>query len=810
MTIDKTQNPSRTRLGIVAMNSIGYLDALLTCLESEEIAVPLKHADDRDRIHAATVNRVLTPSTNTGWMRRSFNPFTSHATAVISFTSGTEGNPKGVLLTHRNLGEVVTRLNNLMQVNDEIREYIGVPVHHSFGFGRARAITTAGGQLYLPETGFNPAEIGAMLKRGEINAISAVPSLWRVLLANSDLIGSAGRRVRWIEIGSQYMSRSEKEAMKALFPEARMVQHYGLTEASRSTLLELHQAEGEALESVGRAIGSVEVKLSEAGRIAIRGEHVAKTYLIESEECSIQDEDGWLLTKDLGELTDGLLYYKGRADDVINCGGLKVHPEALETKLYQKIGYTTGLAVCRKTDPVRGEGFLVAITPAVTIDKVRLRAAVLEATQEFGINAGNAIAIVELNELPKTATGKVQRRQLADWYAQQAPPTEVIHSPQRDRIESAFCRLLNLRQVHPEDTFISLGGDSLSYVQLAMEFERHLGYLPQGWEHLSILELKALTPKHQRFSPIETNIILRAIAIFVVVADHAYLMDLAGGAFLLLMIAGANLARFQSEALFQGRIMQPIVSLLRNLVTPYLIVAFGFQLLKREFDLSILLLFSNWITPDVPAIFPIWFINVLVQVILIFALLFTIPPLRRFARVNPWEFGLLTLVIAIFAKVSLGLVWNTGYLFDRVPHMLFWMFAMGWVIQFAQSRRQRAITTGLVWALVPILASLSHTYITYSYVGWMLIGGTLLLWLPTVSVPQVIKSPLQIVGAATYYIYLFHMIFIHVVKNVGHLENPWANTAAGLFGGIAVWAGVQAVQKGVANWRSSKVSSPAS
>ncbi|MBE9012786.1 AMP-binding protein, partial [Pseudanabaenaceae cyanobacterium LEGE 13415] len=751
MTAEGVRRKSKTHLGIVSVNSTGYVEAMFNCLEAGEIAVPLKHGEDHDRISAAQVDRVLTPQSGGAWMTRIFQGSNSSETAIVSFTSGTEGKPKGVLLSHQNLSDVVTRLNRLMQVDDTISEYIGVPVYHSFGFGRCRAIASAGGRFFIPESGFNPAEIGAMLRKGEINAISAVPSLWRVLLSNTDLIGNAGQQVRWIEIGSQYMSRQEKEALKALFPEARIVQHYGLTEASRSTLLEIHHTEGDALESVGSAIGQVEVKLTESGQIAIRGNHVARAYLIEGEEVPIQDENGWLITKDLGSLEHGKLYYKGRADDVINCGGLKIQPEALETKLFSQIGYHSGIAICRKPDPLRGDGFLVAVTPDVSIDKSELREAVSQATQAFGVNAGNSIAVVEVDQLPKTATGKIQRRQLAEWYTQQNPEQPTEAATDRKSIAATFCRVLNLRQVHPEDTFITLGGDSLSYVQLAMEFERHLGYLPPGWERLSIAQLEQLSPKHDRFSPIETNIILRALAITVVVADHAYLMDFAGGAFLLLMIAGANLARFQSEALFKGRVIQPIFSLLKNLVTPYLIISIAYQLWKREFNPGVLLLVSNFVDPEVTSIFPIWFINLLVQVIIGFSVLFVVKPVRKFAAISPWEFGITTLMFGVIAKVGISSIWNTTYLYDRVPHMLFWIFALGWTIQFAKTNQQKVATTTILWAIVPILVALNHTYAI-----WMLVGGTLLLWLPMVSIPQILKSPLQIIGAATFHIYLFH------------------------------------------------------
>src|SRR6185503_10212654 len=163
-----------------------------------------------------------------------------------------------------------------MGVDDAIREYVGIPVYHSFGFGRCRAVAAAGGRAFIPDKGFNPTEIAAMLERGEINALSAVPSLLRLLLASRAIFGDFRARLRWVEIGSQAITRGELEGLRALFPQAKIVEHYGLTEASRSTFLEVDAAEPERLASVGRPVGRVEVRIAGDGRILVRGPHVTR------------------------------------------------------------------------------------------------------------------------------------------------------------------------------------------------------------------------------------------------------------------------------------------------------------------------------------------------------------------------------------------------------------------------------------------------------------------------------------------------------------------------------------------------------
>jgi acyl-CoA synthetase (AMP-forming)/AMP-acid ligase II len=472
-------------IGIVAKNTIAYVETIFSCMEEKNIAVPLRNSNDQYRINAAKINKIVEPHDNgEQWMKRPFSPVKSDDIALIAFTSGTEGNPKGVEITHNNLAEVVQRLNTVMQVDSSIREYIGIPVYHSFGLGRCRAVASAGGRFFIPAEGFNPFEIAEMLKKEQINAISAVPSLWRILLEEKEVIGHDGKKVKWIEIGSQYMSREEKEALKILFPNANIVQHYGLTEASRTTLLEIHNTVGEKLESVGKTFGDIQVKILESNQIAISGYHVATKYLIEGQSVNLKDENGWFITNDLGEIKDGDLYYRGRADDIINCGGIKVSPEQLETKIFPLIEDTSQIAICRKPDPLRGDGFLVAVTPEFKMNKQELYHLILDANQQFGVNATNAINIIEVNELPRTASGKIQRKKISEQYGEvegfKFDAVEVSSNgdgyvepstPEEKMLCDIGREILNVERISVTDDFLALGIDSLLSLKLTFKLK---------------------------------------------------------------------------------------------------------------------------------------------------------------------------------------------------------------------------------------------------------------------------------------------------------------------------------------------------
>ncbi|HEY0214442.1 MAG TPA: AMP-binding protein [Paenirhodobacter sp.] len=468
-----------------ARNSLEFLEEVFRLYESGTpfaICRPGTEPADYPALH---VERRIEVGTRYGWLKPVLAPAQSghdDSPAQVVFSSGTEGKPKAIVISRAALADVEDRLLSVMQITAEIREYIGIPVTYSFGLGRARVVARAGGAFFLPER-FDPVEIRDMLTAGEINAISAVPSMWRVMLARPDFLGDLGAQVRWIEIGSQYMSAEEKLALRRMFPNARIVQHYGLTEASRSTFLVISEAAPDVLESVGGPIGLTEVKIGTESEICIRGPHLASGVLSEAGTLvPLAAEDGWLHTRDKGELRDGWLYYLGRLDDQINLSGIKLSAEALETDVAALVTLEPGhFALSSVRDALRGETILLGHDTVAAPHAGLLQSALVQVLATKGIHAAGQIRMLALEELPRTGTGKIRRKELrAIWDAETVLPVQGETpravsplNPAQERIAEVWRSVLGPTELRPENGFYDVGGDSLGAMQIGLAMEAH-------------------------------------------------------------------------------------------------------------------------------------------------------------------------------------------------------------------------------------------------------------------------------------------------------------------------------------------------
>lgn len=481
-------DPSLQVRALQGENSLGFLEHVFECYAQGRPFAIMRPDLSLEAYGLASEQIALPKPPARGWGHAHYGlaaPQQAASLAQIVFTSGTEGLPKAMVLSRGALDNVVERLNRVMQVTSEIREYIGVPVTYSFGLGRARAVAAAGGKFFLPER-FDPTEIRRMLEADEINAISAVPSLWKMLLSAPEGFAKTGDKLRWIEIGSQYMSGADKAQLRALFPNAKIVQHYGLTEASRSTFLDISEASEAQLESVGPAndpAGGVEIKLNEDGAICIRGPHVALGQLRPGPTAQLQkltDDQGWLVTKDQGRLQGGFLFYGGRLDDQINIGGVKVAAETLERDITALVPGAAGhIAATALPDPTRGEVVGLGIEASVGDTVPLIMQAATLVLARAGVTSASAVVPLEIDTLPRTQTHKIQRRALRDHAPEiladkQAAPSDgpvADLTETESKVAQSWQKILGVPPKTAAQSFYDMGGDSLSSVQVGLVME---------------------------------------------------------------------------------------------------------------------------------------------------------------------------------------------------------------------------------------------------------------------------------------------------------------------------------------------------
>ncbi|MGC4028020.1 MAG: AMP-binding protein [Steroidobacteraceae bacterium] len=769
---------------IVARNSLSYVELVLELNATHQPLVAVASEAAARDLGGITVERVVVPEERSGWYERHHPLIHLDEPAQVAYTSGTEGKPKGIVLTYANLADAAERIIAVMGLDAGVREYVGVPATYSFGMGRFRAISAVGGRAYLPPRGFDPLELARMLAAGEVNSLAAVPTLLRILLASPEVIGNAGAKLRWMEIGSQYMSAQEKLAIRAMFPNARIVQHYGLTEASRTTFLEISDVPAERLESVGRATGGTHVRITDDGRVQIRGPHVAR-WRIDSEGLhALQDAEGWLLTNDLGHFEDGYLHYDGRADDLINIGGIKVLPDLLEGRIRGLIGQGTKLAVARVPDPLRGDGVLVVAEPG-DADSSRIRTAASTALREFGVEAGNALHVNMVEAIPRTATGKAQRRLITEQFRAEQPLAAPAQPDAADdhSVLAFFQRSFPDHTVTPEDSFETLGGDSLQYIRFSMDFERRFGTPPSHWEGMSVAQLQAgmAGRKKSFWRRLESSIFTRAMFMTFIVALHvdAFIYSRNwGAAYFLVLLAGYSVVRFQlPEINRSGRVSTILGTVLRVAIPTILVVAL-LQLAARTFELKPLLLISNFFDPSQYKIVTYYFVEFYIQLLLLAALLFSFPAVRTQFNRQPMLSALVLLAVVEIINFVMGRFWNTTYIFDRTPQNYAWAFVCGMVIASARSFPARTI------AMLTVVAATWIKWGPSSAMYWVDGGTALLLFVPEFYVPAPIKILAGEIAGASMFIFLSHWHVHTVVTRLFGHEMPWVSLVAALAVGI--------------------------
>ncbi len=264
---------------------------------------------------------------------------------AMIYTSGTTGTPKGVMLTHRNIGYIGSVSGAMRGLNCDDRVYVILPISHVFGLASTcMGGLFAGATLYM-EPRFDVQQCLDLLKKEKITVFQGVPPMYSVLIEALKAKGmsAADLSLRYMSVGGAPLDPDTKKLTEAFF-KIPLHNGYGLTETS-PTVSQVRLNEDLDNCSVGHAIPGVEIKLvdkegnevstSEIGELWVRGPNVMKGYYKKTiETAAVLKSDGWLNTQDLAFIDDTKnLNIVGRTKEMIVRSGFNVYPAEVEAVL---------------------------------------------------------------------------------------------------------------------------------------------------------------------------------------------------------------------------------------------------------------------------------------------------------------------------------------------------------------------------------------------------------------------------------------------------------------------------------------------
>jgi amino acid adenylation domain-containing protein len=345
--------------------------------------------------------------------------------AAIVYTSGSTGEPKGVMLTHRNMLAAATSITTYLEsVEDDV--ILGVlPLSFDYGLYQMIMAFRTGARLVLERSFAYPADVLETVVAERVTGFPGVPTMFALLAEMKDLARYDLRRVRYVTNTAAALPAKHVQALQAIFPGARIFSMYGLTECKRCTYLPPEDLARKPA-SVGIAIPNTELWLVDEqdqrlgpgriGQLVIRGATVMRGYWEKPEATAERLRPGplpgemVLYTGDYCQLdADGYLYFVGRMDSMLKVRGEKVAPKEIEVALMEIPGVKEA-AVIGVPDDLLGEApkAFVVLEAAARLTERDLKRECQSRLEAIMVPKHFQI----VPDLPRTTSGKITKKEL--------------------------------------------------------------------------------------------------------------------------------------------------------------------------------------------------------------------------------------------------------------------------------------------------------------------------------------------------------------------------------------------------------------
>jgi acyl-[acyl-carrier-protein]-phospholipid O-acyltransferase/long-chain-fatty-acid--[acyl-carrier-protein] ligase len=360
-----------------------------------------------------------------------------HAEATLLFTSGSTGEPKGVVLSHRNIVGNVSQFRELLDAKKEDAILASLPFFHSFG----STVTLwypliAGVRIVTYPTPLEAARNAALIERYKVTLLLATPTFLRGYLRKAEPHQLCSLRL--VITGAEKLPLDLAKNFEQRFSQ-RVFEGYGLTETSPVVSVNLPEPRptkaGEQVQPSSR-LGSVgkmapgiaaeirdpetnrKLSLHETGMLWLRGSNIFEGYLRDSERTAEVLHDGWLKTGDIGRFDeDGFLYIEGRLSRFSKIGGEMVPHEAIEHKIIDLLKLSgkdeRSIAIVGVQDEAKGEALV--LLSAVDVDLAQLR----DKLRETGVaNLWIPKQVKRVESIPVLASGKLDLKKCREFVAE--------------------------------------------------------------------------------------------------------------------------------------------------------------------------------------------------------------------------------------------------------------------------------------------------------------------------------------------------------------------------------------------------------
>lgn len=346
--------------------------------------------------------------------------------AAIIYTSGSSGEPKGVMLTHRNMLTAAASISSYLELREDDVILNMLPMAFDYGLYQMILAFRQGARLVLERSFAYPARTLSLIAAERVTVFPGVPTVFALLSALKEIDRYDFSSIRSVTNTAAALAVKQIESLAKLFPNAAIYSMYGLTECKRCTYLPPEDVARKPT-SVGIAIPNTELWIVDdddrrvgpnvVGQLVIRGATVMKGYWGKPEATARKLKPGplpgeqVLYTGDYCKLDEeGYLYFIGRMDDIIKCRGEKVAPREVEAAIVEIAGVRDA-AVIGVADEVLGQAVkaFVVLEADAKVDENDVRRACQRRLESFMVPK----EVVFLPALPTTHTGKVTKAGLA-------------------------------------------------------------------------------------------------------------------------------------------------------------------------------------------------------------------------------------------------------------------------------------------------------------------------------------------------------------------------------------------------------------